>query len=98
MTRPSTGTHHPTLPTPHRPVLLRKPIPWSSLLAYFHTWSSLHTYHELYPEDLTHPDGNLAVRFWQLLKDGVAKDGGRVGDDDEVEVEWPMALILVKRA
>jgi hypothetical protein len=70
---------------------------WNDLQQYFRTWSSLHTYHERYPEDLTHPEGDIAVRFWKSLKDGVDKDK-KTKDNDLVEIEWPLALILVKKA
>ena len=30
---------------------MRKEMTWRDLLAYFRTWSSLHTYHERFPED-----------------------------------------------
>ncbi|KAF9560509.1 S-adenosyl-L-methionine-dependent methyltransferase [Agrocybe pediades] len=33
------------------PVIMRKEMCWRDLLAYFRTWSSLHTYHEKFPED-----------------------------------------------
>jgi hypothetical protein len=39
-----------------RPVLMRKQMRWRDLLSYFRTWSSLHTYHEKYPEDLKRED------------------------------------------
>ena len=32
---------------------MRKEMTWRDLLAYFRTWSSLHTYHERFPEDKT---------------------------------------------
>ncbi|KAF8962067.1 S-adenosyl-L-methionine-dependent methyltransferase [Flammula alnicola] len=37
---------------PVHSVLMRKEMKWRDLLAYFRTWSSLHTYHERYPDDL----------------------------------------------
>ena len=32
---------------------MRKEMTWRSLLAYFRTWSALHTFHERFPEDKT---------------------------------------------
>jgi hypothetical protein len=64
---------------------------WESLLLYFQTWSSLHNYLERYPEDRRDPEGNVSVRFWNKLK-------GTASKDDEVVVEWPVAMILVKNA
>jgi hypothetical protein len=91
------GDHYPDLP--HTlPVILRKAMQWSDLLAYFHSWSALHNYHRRFPEDLAHDDGNIAVRFWNELKEGVRQEGGDVENYDEIDVEWPVAMILVKRA
>jgi hypothetical protein len=87
-----TGEYYPSFPSNStRPVILRKKMTWESLLSYFQTWSSLHTYLERYPEDRQHPEGNVSVRFWNKLKGAASKD-------DEVEVEWPVAMILVKKA
>jgi SAM-dependent methyltransferase len=91
-----TGRRYPPFPSA-RSVILRKKMTWNDLQQYFRTWSSLHTYHERYPEDLTHPEGDIAVRFWKSLKDGVDKDE-KPKDNDLVEIEWPLALILVKKA
>lgn len=44
------------------PVIMQKEMRWRDLLAYFRTWSSLHTYHERYPEDLKREED---VRFLQ---------------------------------
>ena len=32
---------------------MRKEMTWRDLLAYFRTWSALHTFHERFPEDKT---------------------------------------------
>ena len=32
---------------------MHKEMTWRDLLAYFRTWSSLHTFHERFPEDKT---------------------------------------------
>ncbi|PPQ92736.1 hypothetical protein CVT25_015357 [Psilocybe cyanescens] len=42
--------------SPIHPVIMQTDMKWRDLLAYFRTWSALHTYHERYPEDLTHPE------------------------------------------
>jgi hypothetical protein len=94
-----TGTHYPSLPSP-LPVILRKTLTWTDLLAYFSTQSSLYAYHERFPEDKAlggaeGDQGNIAVRFWRSLKEAVRKGGGNC--DDNVELEWPLALILVRR-
>ncbi|PPR00682.1 hypothetical protein CVT24_000970 [Panaeolus cyanescens] len=38
------------------PVIMQNEMRWLDLLGYFRTWSSLHTYHEHYPEDLSRED------------------------------------------
>lgn len=92
------GEHYPKLPDP-RPVILRKKMTWDDLLAYLRTFSSLHTYHEKYPEDLSRPDGDIAVRFLNSLKADIAqhenKSAASIGD--EVDIEWPLAVVLARR-
>lgn len=89
------GQHYPTLPNT-RPVILHKKMTWDNLLAYLRTFSSLHTFHEKYPQDLERTDGDIAVRFLNRLKDDVARQNGEAGE--EVDVEWPLALILARRS
>ena len=98
MTMTTIGDHYPDLPSP-RPVILKKKMTWDDLLSYFRTFSSLHTFHEKYPEDLINPQGDIAIRFWNSLRDLVSEQDGKqhVGNDDEIEVEWPLALILARR-
>ncbi|TFY77730.1 hypothetical protein EWM64_g6282 [Hericium alpestre] len=95
----------PALPAAQtHPVILRRRMPWPALLAYLRTFSSLHTFHERYPADRTRADGDIALRFYTALREGVRREGGDVrtaeaqGEEAEVEVEWPMAVVLVKRA
>ena len=90
------GDHHAHVPSP-RPVILRKTMAWSDLLAYFRTFSSLHTFHEKHPEDLEDPNGDIAMRFLKSLKELVSRQGGAVEDSDKIDVEWPLALILAKK-
>ncbi|KAI0316598.1 hypothetical protein OF83DRAFT_1125935 [Amylostereum chailletii] len=90
-----TGPHYPSLPDP-RPVILRKRMTWDDLLAYFRTFSSLHTYLERYPDDAQNPDGDIAFRFWRTLKEKTAQEDH--GDPEFIDVEWPMALMMVKKA
>lgn len=68
---------------------------WEDLLGYFRTWSALHTFEERNPSDAMHPDGPLEVRFWKALREGAAQ-AGRV--PDKVEVEWPVAMVLARKA
>ena len=71
---------------------------WDGLLAYLRTFSSLHTFHEKHPEDLQHPDGDIAVRFLKRLKADVAHNdrSNTPRNTDHVDVEWPMAVILAR--
>ncbi|KAH9896778.1 S-adenosyl-L-methionine-dependent methyltransferase [Cubamyces lactineus] len=94
-----TGSHYPDLPNP-RPVILRKRMSWEDLLGYFRTWSPLYTFHEKHPEDLKREDGDIAVRFLRKLKEEVARVEGKEvpKDEDPIDIEWPLALILARRA
>ncbi|KIP09388.1 hypothetical protein PHLGIDRAFT_116482 [Phlebiopsis gigantea 11061_1 CR5-6] len=91
------GEHHPMLPSP-QPVILKKTMTWNGLLAYLRTFSSLHTLHEKYPEDLQRSDGDIAVRVWNQLKADVVRNNRSDAprNMDEVDVEWPMAVILAR--
>ncbi|GJE92486.1 S-adenosyl-L-methionine-dependent methyltransferase [Phanerochaete sordida] len=93
-----TGDYHPNLPSP-RPVILRKKMTWSDLLSYLHTFSSFHTYQERYPADKENPEGDIAKRFWNRLKAHTTEQDGSstAKDTDEIDVEWPMALLLARR-
>jgi hypothetical protein len=41
--------------------------------------------------------GDIAVRFWKDLRQGVSNAGGKSGVLDMVDVEWPVAIILARR-
>jgi trans-aconitate 3-methyltransferase len=64
---------------------------WDDLHAYFRTFSSLHTFLERFPEDQKNPEGDIADRFLKTLKK-------ETGEATHIDIEWPMALMLVKRA
>ncbi|KAJ7916156.1 S-adenosyl-L-methionine-dependent methyltransferase [Mycena leptocephala] len=90
-----TGAHYPALPGPHEDVIVKKTMTWGGGFAdYLGTYSSLHRYHEAFPADLAREDGDIATRFRRALMEGV-------GNPDEtalVEVEWPLALVMVRKA
>ncbi|KAH9919479.1 S-adenosyl-L-methionine-dependent methyltransferase [Epithele typhae] len=94
-----TGDHYLHLPN-RRPVILRMDTTWAGLMGYLRTFSALHTFHGKYPEDLEREDGDIATRFWRRLKQEVASvDGtGVPNDEDPITIEWPLALILARRA
>ncbi|KAG2100251.1 hypothetical protein BD769DRAFT_1510186 [Suillus cothurnatus] len=74
-------------------------VTWDDLLSYLNTWSPLHTFHQLNPTDAEIPRGDIAVGFWKDLKEGAEREDGRtVEGHDEVDIEWPLALMMVKRA
>ena len=72
---------------------------WDDLLSYLYTFSSFHTHQSRYPTDKENPEGDIARRFWKQLKTHTAEqDGTEVAKDtDEIDVEWPMALLLARR-
>ena len=73
---------------------------WQALLGYFRTWSALHTFKERNPGDAAHPDGPLEVRFWKALREGAGLGDGDVTSmvSEDVEVEWPVAMVVARRA
>ncbi|KAK0449630.1 S-adenosyl-L-methionine-dependent methyltransferase [Desarmillaria tabescens] len=86
-----TGSHYPDLPSP-LPVILRTKTTWGGLLTYFRSWSSLHTYLERGGEQ------GIEDRFWNALREGAVKEGSTaVEESDELMVEWPIGMILVKK-
>ncbi|KAF9233621.1 S-adenosyl-L-methionine-dependent methyltransferase [Melanogaster broomeanus] len=93
-----TGTYHPHLPSP-LPILMRKVMTWNDLYGYLRTASALHTFLEKNPGDTLRPEGDICMRFWKSLMRGAEEqDGVEVRAEDDVEVEWPLALIMVKKA
>ncbi|KAG9309712.1 S-adenosyl-L-methionine-dependent methyltransferase [Chiua virens] len=93
-----TGAYYPDLPSP-QPILMRKRMTWHDLYGYFTTASALHTFLERNPEDAAHPEGDIGMRLWKSLLSGASEqEGVKVQPEQVVEVEWPLALILARRA
>lgn len=104
-----TGPYFPELPSSQTlPVLMRKTMTWSDILAYLETWSALHTFREMHPEDAKNPEGPVEVRFWNSLRRGAAMGasgsgtlpvgaGDMINPDAEVDVEWGVAMILARK-
>ncbi|KAG2095892.1 S-adenosyl-L-methionine-dependent methyltransferase [Suillus discolor] len=93
-----TGDYYPSLPSP-RSVIMRKKMTWDDLLSYLNTWSALHTFRQHNPTDGENPRGDVAVRFWKDLKEGAEREDGRaVEGHDEVDIEWPVAVVMATRA
>ncbi|EKM53186.1 uncharacterized protein PHACADRAFT_259362 [Phanerochaete carnosa HHB-10118-sp] len=93
-----TGNYHPHFPSP-RPIILPKKMTWDDLLSYLHTFSSFHTHQTRYPADKENPHGDIARRFRDKLKEHAAEQDSSAlpKDTDEVDVEWPVALLLARR-
>lgn len=93
------GAHNPALPNA-RPVILRKTLTWEELKGYLYSASALHTFNERNPEDVRRPDGDLATRFCLALKEEVARVEGKEvpKEEDTVDIEWPLTLILARKA
>lgn len=72
-------------------VILKKTWTWDGLQSYLRTYSSLHTYHEAHPEDRTRQGGDIVERMIQSMKE-------KVPDAEKLDVEWPLALLLIKKA
>ncbi|KAH7890650.1 S-adenosyl-L-methionine-dependent methyltransferase [Phlebopus sp. FC_14] len=89
-----TGQYYPDLPF-SRPIILRKTMSWDDILGYLRTWSALHTFKDKNADDAQNPNGPIEVRFWNTLKEGVVqKDGGL---SDQVDLEWPVAMVLARK-
>ena len=43
--------------------------------------------------------GDISIRFWKDLRQGVLEiaPGASVGVEDKIQVEWPLALLLVRK-
>ncbi|KAJ6551724.1 S-adenosyl-L-methionine-dependent methyltransferase [Mycena capillaripes] len=88
-----TGTHYPTLPT-HEDVIIKKTMTWGGGVAgYLSTYSSLHRYRKAFPEDQERADGDIATRFRRVLME----QAGNPEETAPVEVEWPLALVMVRK-
>jgi hypothetical protein len=83
---------------------------WSSLQTYHERFpEDLKTVDSRFPEDLQQTavadgkedidvrGGDIAVRFWKDLREGVKNEGGAYGVDEAVSVEWPIALLLARK-
>jgi trans-aconitate 3-methyltransferase len=88
------------------PTILKKKTNWEGLEQYLRTFSSLHTFHECYPEDkrlrvrdlegVYRPnEGDIAQRFLGRCQDVLRNDG--VLMEDEVEIEWPLSIFMAIR-
>ncbi|KAJ7653189.1 S-adenosyl-L-methionine-dependent methyltransferase [Mycena polygramma] len=88
-----TGPHYPALP--HEDVILTKTMSWGGGFAgYLGTYSSLARYHEAFPADRERAEGDIATRFRRALMEAA----GDVDESALVEVEWPLALVMVRKA
>ncbi|KAJ7247624.1 S-adenosyl-L-methionine-dependent methyltransferase [Mycena haematopus] len=94
-----TGEHYPDLPQPHLEPIMRKTMTWggAGLHGYLNTFSALHNYHETFPEDLERSDGDIATRFLRTLMAAAEVPEGPEGEAQEIEVEWPLALVVARK-
>jgi len=66
---------------------------WAGFYDYLHTFSSLHTFKERFPEE-----GDIADRFWHdIIKRASDESGKQLDAEDNVTLDWPVALILAKK-
>lgn len=78
---------------------MRKKMSWDAFEAYLRSFSSLHTFKAEYPDDAKRPEGDIVQRFVKSLNDGMRDaDNNQSESTGEVEIEWPLALILYKKA
>ncbi|KAJ7823008.1 hypothetical protein B0H13DRAFT_2126015 [Mycena leptocephala] len=87
------------LPEPHLEPIMRKTMTWggAGLHGYLRTFSALNRFHEQFPEDLEHAEGDIATRFLKQLMAAAEVPLGPEGEAQEVEVEWPIALVIARK-
>jgi len=108
------GAHHPTAPDEgssapisnspiklgpndqHREIVLTMTLDWNGFESYLRTWSSLLRFHHAHPEDKKHLEGDTVQRFVKRLKEGVQED--LRAESKQVDIEFPLALMLVRKA
>lgn len=101
-TAPDDGSNGPISNSPiklgpndqHRDIIMRATLDWDDLESYLRTWSSLLRFHNAHPEDKTNPEGDIVRRFVKKLKEGVQEDLG--AESKQVEIDFPLALLLIK--
>ena len=80
---------------------MRKTLSLGSLEEYFRTWSSLHAYHESHADDASKKgggeNGDIVDRLLCKIKEGLQGEGKKTRWDDEVEVAWPLVLMMIRR-
>lgn len=93
-------------------MILRKKVTWEGFEDYLRSYSSLHTYHARFPEDQSRADGDIVTRFIATLKSKMdevdhasaalhpehPQSVGAESGEDKVEIEWPLAVVMVKRS
>ncbi|KAF7309836.1 S-adenosyl-L-methionine-dependent methyltransferase [Mycena indigotica] len=93
-----TGNHHPDLPEPLLSPIMQKKTTWGvGVHGYLRTFSSLLRYHEAFPDDINHPEGDIAARFLRSLMIGADIPLTEEGLKQEVTIEWPLALVLARK-
>lgn len=81
----------------HREVVLRKTLTWEGVENYLRTWSPLVAYWDAHSDDKANKEGDIVKRMVKKLRDGVSEELGEPAKD-EVELEWPMALIMIRKS
>lgn len=81
--------------------LMRKKFTLRTLEGYLRTWSALHAYLEAHPDDAAKKgkgrDGDVADRVMVDIAEGLRESGMKMGAEDEVEVGWPLVLMMIKK-
>jgi hypothetical protein len=94
------GDHEPDLQGEKLPIVLTKYLSWDAFRSYLRTWSSLHDYLVKHPNDKDSEGRDIVDR---LVKE-VYEKGENLADTDTKAwkdgfiAEWPLALLLLKKA
>jgi len=100
--------HHQSGPgVENHPTMLKKATTWEGLESYLRTFSALHTFLEQNPEEkqlriqggnglYKEDEGDVAQRFLGRCQATLREEG--IEFEDEVEIEWPLSVILARRS
>ncbi|KAF7308471.1 Methyltransf-25 domain-containing protein [Mycena chlorophos] len=94
---PFTGDYYNDISEPLAPILSQKTTWGGGLHRYLRTFSSLRRFHEVFPQDLDHPEGDIIVRFLRRLMDAAQVPPTEEGLAQEVEIEWPLLSIVMRK-
>ncbi|CAE6415610.1 unnamed protein product [Rhizoctonia solani] len=94
------GDHEPDLQGEKLPIILNKYLTWDAFSSYLRTWSSLHDYLVKHPDDKDSEGRDIVDRLAKEVyeKGEILPNTDAKAWKDGFVAEWPLALLLVKKA